>query len=175
MGRDAVEIPGVMTGAEFQALAAKRRDRRDGQQGGGLGGERKHKYNATPTWFHGVRYHSKLEAERAGVLLLLVRAGQISDLQRQVVFELGCPENRCIMDFVYRQDGRWRAEDVKGFETAAFKKIRRLWERYGPCELRVVTRHTDHWEVECVAGGCEHANDDSDGHQRPPPQGKPVL
>ena len=30
------------------------------------------------------------------------------------------------------------AEDVKGVETPAFRKNKRLWKSYGPCPLRII-------------------------------------
>lgn len=47
-------------------------------------GTKKSKYNNKTTEFNGEVYHSKLEAGRAQELALLERAGDISDIRRQV-------------------------------------------------------------------------------------------
>lgn len=64
------------------------------------------------------------------------------DLQlvlEQSRFRLGCDENVYIADFVVvARDGTVWAEDVKGASTAAWRRQRRLWLRYGPIPLRVL-------------------------------------
>jgi len=81
-------------------------------------------------------FDSKKEAERYAELLLLQRAGKISNLQRQVKFELipaqyrdgKCLFRKCeyIADFVYEQDGHKVVEDVKGFRTPEYIIKRKL-------------------------------------------------
>lgn len=81
-------------------------------------------------------FDSKKEAERYAELLLLQRAGKISNLQRQVKFELipaqyrdgKCIFRKCeyIADFVYEQDGNKVVEDVKGFRTPEYIIKRKL-------------------------------------------------
>jgi len=60
---------------------------------------------------------------------------------------LGCPENRYVVDFLVGGFGDvgngkfvvvW-AEDVKGYPTAKFKRDARLWHKYGPFPLDVIT------------------------------------
>jgi hypothetical protein len=59
----------------------------------------------------------------------------------QVSIWLGVPENTYRPDFfIIFADGSYEFVDVKGVETAAFKKTVRLWKAYGPCRLRVVKR-----------------------------------
>lgn len=67
-------------------------------------------------------YDSAKEAYRAGKLKLLERAGEITDLQEQVVFMLQDKFKRdgkveraitYVADFVYMQDGKKIVEDVK--------------------------------------------------------------
>lgn len=79
-------------------------------------------------------FDSVKEFHRWGCLRLLERAGKIKNLQRQVKFEL-IPkqdgERACtyIADFVYEEDGKLVAEDVKGYMTEVFrlKKKLMLW------------------------------------------------
>lgn len=77
---------------------------------------------------HGT-FDSKREYRRYQELLLLQRAGKISELRRQVKYEL-LPSQRVggkcverplyyIADFVYTQDGETIVEDVKGYRDPA--------------------------------------------------------
>ena len=76
-------------------------------------------------------FDSVKEYHRWGSLRLLERAGRISELKRQVPFEL-IPkqdgERACtyVADFVYHQDGNIVVEDCKGFRTDAYKLKRKL-------------------------------------------------
>lgn len=76
-------------------------------------------------------FDSKKEAYRWDELVLLQRAGKISDLERQKRYRLiptqynrdgSVAEKACdyIADFVYRQDGRVVVEDAKGRKTDAY-------------------------------------------------------
>ena len=81
-------------------------------------------------------YDSKKEARRHRELLLLERAGKITNLERQVKFEL-IPkqdgERACtyVADFVYENvdTGEKVVEDTKGFKTEVYriKKKLMLW------------------------------------------------
>ena len=81
-------------------------------------------------------YDSKKEARRHRELLLLERAGKITNLERQVKFEL-IPkqdgESACtyVADFVYKNvdTGERVVEDTKGFKTEVYriKKKLMLW------------------------------------------------
>lgn len=79
----------------------------------------------------GYVFDSKKEFIRWCELRILERAGKISDLKRQVKFEL-IPkqegERACtyVADFVYCQDGKTVVEDCKGFRTEAYKIKRKL-------------------------------------------------
>ena len=87
------------------------------------------KYNAQKTTVDGITYDSRKEAQRAQELRLLLRAGEISELQEQVNFELipaqrdaagKVIERACIYraDFVYHdKTGRYVVEDVKSPAT----------------------------------------------------------
>lgn len=94
------------------------------------------KYANEPTTIDGMRFDSKAEARRWVELSLLVRAKQITDLQRQVEFELvpatsrpsGGRERAVVYraDFVYMRDGRRVVEDVKGASTPEYRIKRKL-------------------------------------------------
>lgn len=81
-------------------------------------------------------FDSRKEAARYGELLLLQRAGKISNLQRQVRFQLipaQYKDGKCIFrsvtyiaDFVYEKDGEKVVEDVKGFRTPEYIIKRKL-------------------------------------------------
>lgn len=79
-------------------------------------------------------FDSVKEYHRWGMLRLLERAGRISDLKRQVSFEL-IPkqegERACsyVADFTYMEDGKLVVEDCKGFRTDTYrlKKKMMLW------------------------------------------------
>lgn len=82
----------------------------------------------------GQKFDSVKEFHRWGCLRLLERAGRITDLKRQVSFEL-IPkqdgERACsyVADFVYYEDGKMVVEDCKGFKTDVYriKKKLMLW------------------------------------------------
>lgn len=108
------------------------------------------KYHAQKITIDGEEFDSKREAKRWQELQLLIKAGKISDLRRQVKFILIpaqyesyarygkngkrlkdgelCLEKECsyYADFVYIQDGHVIVEDVKGFRdprSAAYAKF----------------------------------------------------
>lgn len=94
------------------------------------------KYRNKKVTFNGIKFDSKKECKRYQELLLLERAGQISDLQRQVRFEL-IPSQRIdgkvveravyyVADFVYEEKGQKVVEDTKGIRTADYIIKRKL-------------------------------------------------
>lgn len=91
---------------------------------------RRAKYGNTPTVVNGTWFASAKEARRYSELLLLERAGEISELRLQVRFSLdvgGVHVCRYIADFTYRDKaGGAVVEDVKGVETPEFKLKRKL-------------------------------------------------
>jgi hypothetical protein len=110
----------------------------------------RNKYKAIKTTVNGIEFDSRKEARRYGELLLLLRAGAITDLQRQVEFELiptqrepdtvgvrgGIKKGRVIeqkcsyvADFVYKENGKTVVEDTKGFKTKDYiiKRKLMLW------------------------------------------------
>lgn len=96
------------------------------------------KYRAKKTVVGDITFDSRAEAERYGVLVMLEKAGEISDLKRQVAFILEVNGTkictyRC--DFTYRLKGRsvngvaqqaLIVEDVKGFRTRDYVLKRKL-------------------------------------------------
>lgn len=84
--------------------------------------QKRSKYNAKRVTVDGITFDSKKEAVRWQELRMMERAGAITDLQRQVAFELQPatvmdgrkkPALRYVADAVYQQDGRQIVEDVK--------------------------------------------------------------
>ncbi len=104
--------------------------------------ERHSKYNAKPTEYNGVTYASKLEAETAAQLDLLVKAGVVTGWEGQVPFQLHAGIVY-VADFVVcYANGGPRTVDTKGVETPVFKLKRKLFEDlYGP--LDVIKRAAD--------------------------------
>ncbi len=89
------------------------------------------KYRNIPTVVDGIRFASKKEAARWTQLCLLQKAGQISDLQRQV--RIPCIVNgykvcTYVADFQYVENGKKVVEDVKSAATItqAFRIKRNL-------------------------------------------------
>lgn len=83
------------------------------------------KYRNKKTEIGGVKFDSKAEASRFVELKRMEEAGLISNLKRQVSFELApavkihgkrrmSPPLRYFADFTYEQDGKTIIEDVKG-------------------------------------------------------------
>ena len=85
----------------------------------------------------GQKFDSMKEYNRYCVLKLLQRAGKISDLKRQVKFELipkqeGELTCNYVADFTYYQNGEYIVEDVKGCKTDVYKIKKKLMRwRYG--------------------------------------------
>jgi hypothetical protein len=81
--------------------------------------------NSKRTFAHGLWFDSKKEAQRWGDLLLLEKAGQISDLKRQVRIQLIgrdgpilTPTGKVMVykaDFTYIEIGQLVVEDAKGY------------------------------------------------------------
>jgi len=102
--------------------------------------KRKQKYNAKPTEYKGRKYDSKAEALFALGLDELKEQGVVHLWLRQTPFDLG-EDTRYRADFyVIETTGEFYAVDVKGVETQSFKKIKKLWKKYGEMPLRVVKR-----------------------------------
>ena len=97
----------------------------------------------------GVKFDSRAEARRWGHLCMQLRAGEISELRRQVAYELVPavkfadasrvkPAIRYVADFVYVEMGVEVIEDVKGVLTTEFKLKRHLMKALLGLEVRLV-------------------------------------
>lgn len=96
------------------------------------------KYKAVRVEYDGFTFDSKSEASYAKWLDSEKAAGRILFYVKQPKFTLGLPEMIYRPDFLVVGSNWVVADDVKGSETAKFKKDKRLWLKYGPCPLRVV-------------------------------------
>ena len=97
------------------------------------------KYGSRKVTRDGMTFDSQKEYRRFCELRLLERAGKVTDLQRQVKFELipsqriggKVVEKACtyVADFVYTENGRKVVEDTKGFKTKDYiiKRKLMLW------------------------------------------------
>lgn len=94
------------------------------------------KYKNRKITINGETFDSRKEARRYGELVLLEKAGLVSDLKRQVKFELipsqrvngKVVERACtyVADFVYTEGGKTVVEDTKGFRTKDYIIKRKL-------------------------------------------------
>lgn len=108
------------------------------------------KYKNTKVVIDGHVFDSKKEAKRYQDLKILVKAGQIQDLQMQVVFVLvesvvldgrKKPDMRYVADFVYCSDGLKIVEDVKSLATrklAAYRQKKHLMKSVHNIEIQEV-------------------------------------
>jgi hypothetical protein len=104
----------------------------------------KHKYSVAPkkdrTW-NGRTYDSKAEREYAQCLDALKQDAQIIEYIHQPRLWLGVPENIYVPDFfVVPTAGPPYYVDVKGMETQAFKRVKKLWAKYGDLDLVIIKR-----------------------------------
>lgn len=94
------------------------------------------KYHSRKVTWDGIEFDSLKEARRYRELWLLKKAGEITNLQRQVRFVL-IPSQRIdgkvversvsyIADFVYEDHGEIVVEDVKGLRTREYILKRKL-------------------------------------------------
>lgn len=84
----------------------------------------RNKFRNIPTEVDGIRFASKREAKRWSELLIMQRAGYLTDLQRQVRFPLdvnGIPICHYVADFTFQRNGQLVVEDSKGVRTPEFK------------------------------------------------------
>lgn len=110
----------------------------------------RNKYHARKCVLNGIEFDSRKEAQRYSELLILERAKEIMNLQRQVKFVLipaqygVCErygkngkrlkdgkrliEKECayVADFVYEENGKTVVEDVKGMKTKDYIIKRKL-------------------------------------------------
>lgn len=96
-----------------------------------LKGSGKSKYRNQKTIIEGIQFDSKKEAARYKDLVLLVKAGKISELQLQQTFPIvvnGKKVCKYIADFTYIENGKLVVEDTKGMRTPLFKLKAKLFE-----------------------------------------------
>ena len=94
------------------------------------------KYKSRKVTVGGITFDSRKEYTRWVELILLLKAGRISDLKRQVKYELipsqridgKVVERACsyVADFVYTENGKTVVEDTKGFKTLEYIIKRKL-------------------------------------------------
>jgi hypothetical protein len=94
------------------------------------------KYKAKKVTVNGMTFDSQKEYARFRELSLLERAGKVTNLERQVKFELipsqridgKVVERSCtyVADFVYMENGRKVVEDTKGYKTPEYRIKRKL-------------------------------------------------
>jgi hypothetical protein len=102
---------------------------------------KKSKYSNQKTDVNGITLASKKEAKRYKELNLLLKAGKIGMLARQVEYELnvgGSHSLKYLADFVYidRETGETIVEDTKGFKTRDYKRKRRLMKKLFNIEIK---------------------------------------
>lgn len=102
------------------------------------------KYRNKKTIVNGIVFDSKKESDRYYELLLLKKAGKISNLELQKEFLLLPAENgeraiKYIADFVYIENGKMIVEDVKGVRTQAYIIKRKLF-KHKFCSEHVIFR-----------------------------------
>lgn len=76
-------------------------------------------------------FDSRKECDRWCVLRLLERAGRISELRRQVSYELIPKQGTMracsyVADFTYQENGHLVVEDCKGYRTEGYKIKKKL-------------------------------------------------
>ncbi|WP_249277503.1 DUF1064 domain-containing protein [Pandoraea sp. PE-S2R-1] len=93
------------------------------------------KYRNEKCVVDGIKFDSRKEARRWQQLVLMRDAGEITDLERQVVYVLApavringrlAPPLRYIADFVYERGDKTIVEDVKGMITPEYRIKRHL-------------------------------------------------
>lgn len=96
--------------------------------------KKKSKYNNKKTIVDDIEFDSEKEAEFYGKLKLLLKAGEIGLLERQISYELnpgGTYSYKYIADFVFfdTKTGEKKVIDVKGYRTAEYRRKRRLMKK----------------------------------------------
>jgi hypothetical protein len=94
------------------------------------------KFNARHTIIDGIRFDSKREADTYVKLKALEASGDITELERQVKFDLhgagGGLIGRYTVDFRYWENGRRIACEVKGYKTRDYVLRKKLFlDEYG--------------------------------------------
>ena len=119
---------------------------------------RNNKYKVSPPEKRralGRTFGSQAEKRYCLVLEQLVEASVILDYVCQPRVWLGLPECVYVPDFlVIPEDDRPYYVDVKGMETAKFKRDKKLWHKYGRLQLRIIKeKGQGKFETSEVVGG----------------------
>jgi len=104
------------------------------------------KYHNKITTIKGIKFDSGREARRYSQLLLMQKAGEISNLERQITFELipkqrlsnGKCERSCkyVLDFRYTdKNGTVVHEDSKGMRTQTYIDKRKMMKFFHNIEI----------------------------------------
>ncbi len=106
------------------------------------------KYKNTKIVVDNIKFDSNLEATRYKELKLLLRAGEISNLELQPRFLLQDSFKKngktyrkieYIADFQYIENGKTIVEDVKGIQTDVFKLKHKIFEKkYPDLTLKII-------------------------------------
>lgn len=98
---------------------------------------KRNKYRNNPMIIDGIRFDSTKEGHRWCELQTLQKAGVISDLQRQVKYELQpafyfqgkkIRPIQYVADFTYYEGGEHIVEDVKGVKTQEYKLKKKMMQ-----------------------------------------------
>lgn len=107
-----------------------------------MGIQPKRKYNNTIIECEDGRFDSQREYQRWCELKIMLRAGEIRDLHRQVSYDLtvnGVRVARYVADFVYTTVGNVTVvEDVKGVRTGVYMLKRKLMRAIHGVDIREV-------------------------------------
>ena len=110
------------------------------------------KYRAQKTVVNGITFASRLKAERYQQLMLLEKAGEISQLVLQPEFQIlrgwihpetgeKIKSRFYVGDFQYLENDKLIVEDTKGMETPEFRlKWSLVKSQYPMFEFRLITR-----------------------------------
>ena len=111
--------------------------------------QKENKYHAQKTEVNGVTFDSKKESRQWKELCMLEASGGISNLRRQVAFELQPKYTNnqgehikaitYVADFVYEKDGKTYVQDSKGVKTDVFKLKKKLFEYKYPEYIFIVS------------------------------------
>jgi dsDNA-binding SOS-regulon protein len=99
----------------------------------------KNKYGSKITEVDKIKFHSKKEAQRYQELKMLQKAGEILYFLRQPMFDLGGGTTyRADFLVVEKNNHVMQIEDVKGYITKEFKRIKKIVESIYPVEIKII-------------------------------------
>lgn len=98
----------------------------------------RHKFNAKPTVYDGIRFDSKKEGNYYLDLKLRIKAGEVIFFLRQVPFYLP-GGGKLVLDFLeFHKDGTAHFVDVKGMKTESYKFKKKQVEHLFPIEIEEI-------------------------------------